>query len=89
MIYVKASIHFMCEWDSKICSILRMIISKLGFTPCKAEQSQQGTELKKEAQKRLSLLIVDLQPFRSQITSQSKAFYRQRIPEPSCVRKET
>ena len=33
------------------------------------------------------LLILDLKPFRSIV--QRKAFYRQRIPESSCARKET
>ena len=32
-------------------------------------------------------LILDLKPLRS--LGQRKAFYRQRIPEPNCARKET
>ena len=75
------------------------IFFKLGFTPCKTEMVLQRTVLQKEAHKgyeyrksvskepsvKRSMLILDLKPLRSQ----RKAFYRQRIPESSCVRKET
>ena len=35
------------------------------------------------------LLILDLKPLRSQVIKPLRSFYRQRIPESSCLRKET
>ena len=72
----------------------------MGFTPCKAKQ---GWDSKKKKHKKIRayrkylwkeptlnrcLLILDLKPFRFYI-SQRKAFYRQRIQEYSCIRKQT
>ena len=84
---------------SSLCN--EWLNTKLGFTPCKVEQPLQGMELKgKKSAKRLKhtgnllqekptvhrcLLILGLKPF----IGQRKAFYRQRIPEPSYARKET
>ena len=73
---------------------------KMGFTPCKAKQPLCGIELQqKEAQKHYSIQEICLKSTykvsvnsilqANKIIGQRKAFYRQRISEPSCVRKET
>ena len=75
---------------------------KLGFNTCKAEQPLKGMELQeKEAQKDHSIQDICLERTYSkkmslnsrlkatQIIRRRKAFYRQRILEPSCVRRET
>ena len=72
------------------------------FTPCKTEQPLLGMELQeKEAQKEYSIQEICLESTYSskmsdnsrlkatKIIGQRKAFYQQRIPECSCVRKET
>ena len=74
----------------------------MGFTPCKTEQPLRGIELQeKEAQKEYSIQEICLESTYSskmsdssrlkatKIIGQRKAFCRQRIPECSCVRKET
>ena len=74
----------------------------MGFTPCKTEQSLRGTELQeKEAQKDYSVQEISLERTYSlkmsvnsrykttKIIGQRKAFYRQKIIESSCARKET
>ena len=74
----------------------------MGFTSCKAEQPLRGMELqKKKSPKRLqhtgNLFIKNLQLKddcnsrlkTTKIIGQKKTFYRQRIPESSCARKET
>ena len=89
--------YFHCILLSKI-----FLFSKLGFTPCKAEQPLRGMELQeKEAQKDYSIQEIWLERTYSlkmsvnsrlkatKIKGQRKAFYRQRIPESSCARKET
>ena len=77
--------------------INRQDFFKLGFTLCKAEQPLQDMDLQKKHKKikayrksfykeptvNRCLLILDLKP------GQRKAFYRQRIPESSCAKKET
>ena len=77
---------FFIKWDS----------------PCKAEQSLQGMELQeKEAQKRQSIQEICLERTHSwkmsvnsrlkanKIVGQRKAFFKQRILESSCAKKET
>ena len=65
-----------------------------GFTPCKAEQPLQGMELPaKEAKKTIeysgNLFRKNLQLLKAtKIIGQRKAFYKQRIPESNCPRKE-
>ena len=65
-----------------------------GFTPCKAEQPLQGMELPaKEAKKTIeysgNLFRKNLQLLKAtKIIGQRKAFYKQRIPEFGCARKE-
>ena len=74
----------------------------MGFTPCKIEQPLGGMELQeKETQKDYSIQEIGLERTYIQkmsvnsrlkatkIIGQRKAFYRQRIPESSCARKET
>ena len=63
---------------------------KLGFTPRKAKQPLWGMELQeKEAQKDYSIqMSINSRLKATKIIGQRKAFYRQRIPESSCVRKE-
>ena len=78
------------------------IFLKLRFTPCKAEEPLQGMELQeKETQKDYNIQEICLgRTYSSKmsvnsifkatyIISQKKAFYRQRTPESSRVRKET
>ena len=71
------------------------------FTPCKTEQSLRGMKLQeKEAQKDNRIQEISLEEptdemslysrlKATKIMGQRKAFYRQRIPEFSCARKET
>ena len=73
---------------------------KLRFTPCKAGQPLRGMELQeKKSTKRLKEICLE-RTYRKKVSvnsrlqatkiiSQKKAFYRQRILESSCARKET
>ena len=75
---------------------------KLGFTPCKAEQPLRGMELHEKKHKKdyriqkISLertysqkMSVNCELKATKIIGQRKVFYRQRILEFSCARKET
>ena len=74
----------------------------MGFTTCKAEQSPRGMELQeKEARKDYNIQEICLERTYSckmsvhsrhkgtKIIGQRKTFYRQRIPESTCAKKET
>ena len=74
----------------------------MGFNPCKDEQPLRDMELQeKETQKDYSIHEISLERTYSskmsvnsklkdtKIIGQRKAFYRQKIPESSCARKET
>ena len=80
----------------ELVNIFIFIFLKLGFTPCNAGQPLEGMELQeKESQKCSSIQEICLERSKSekmsacsrlkatQIIGQKKAFYRQRIPEPS------
>ena len=82
--------------------VKKLFFKKSGFTPYKAEQPLRGMELQeKEAQKGYSRqeiclertyrykMSVNSRLTATKIIGQRKAFYRQRIPEFSCARKET
>ena len=74
----------------------------MGFTPCKAEQPLQNMELQEKKHKKdcriqeiclertySKKISVNSGIKATKIIGQRKAFYRQRIPEFSCARKET
>ena len=54
---------------------------------CGVKRKRNTKRLRYTGNLKRCLLILDLKPFR--LVDQRKAFYKQRIPAPSCARKET
>ena len=81
---IHAFFIFFLNWDS-----LHVRLKCCYNAWCYKKEAHKGYEYRKSVSKepsvKRSMLILDLKPLRSQ----RKAFYRQRIPESSCVMKET
>ena len=78
------------------------VFFSLGFTPCKAEQPLRGMKLQEKKHKKdykvQKICLERTYSYKMSVNSglkatkiigQRKAFYRQIIPEFSCVREET
>ena len=91
------SFHQYCHFLHQV--LYHQLFFQLGFTPCKSEQPLQDIKLKQKRRKdkKHTRKGVQKEPTVSvnftlkdiYIIGQRKAFYRQRIPQPSYAKKET